>query len=67
MATLNVGADQSYTTVKEAIAAASAGDTIIIAKGDYSAEGAIYIDKTLTLQADGAEVMRVRVPEDSFL
>lgn len=58
MATLYVGSDQTYTTIKDALNVAADNDIIIINAGDYTAEGEIQINKALTVKAaDGAEVI----------
>ena len=52
MATLYVGTSEGYfSTITDAVAAANDGDTIIIATGDYTAEGEIQINKALTVKA----------------
>ena len=45
---LHVGSGHPYVTVKEAIAAAEQGDTVIVHAGTYK-EGNIIVDKTITL------------------
>lgn len=48
-----VGCD--YPSLKEAISFAVSGDTILIAPGTYTETGQIILDKSLTIQASGAE------------
>jgi pectin methylesterase-like acyl-CoA thioesterase len=48
-----VGAD--HTPIAAAVAAASAGDTVLICAGEYSIGTTIVVDKTLTLQGAGAQ------------
>lgn len=50
---LLVGEGHPFETIQDAIDAAGAGDTILVADGDY---GPITIDKSLTLLAIGDEV-----------
>ncbi|MBR7130438.1 MAG: hypothetical protein IKC82_00405, partial [Lentisphaeria bacterium] len=51
--TLYVGAG-NYTTIKEALSLANDGDTIIVNAGDYTDEGTITINKSITIQAANA-------------
>ena len=53
-ATITVPED--YPTIKEAINAASSGDTIVVQEGLY-AEGGIFVYKPLTLIADGKVIV----------
>ncbi len=46
--TLKVGKNEQFKTIKQAVAAAQRGDTILVEKGIYS-EGTIDIEKPLTL------------------
>ena len=58
MATIEVGTGKEFTSLQAAINAASDGDTIIVAAGDYTAEGEIQINNALTVKAaEGAEVI----------
>ena len=58
MATIEVGTGKDFTSLQAAINAASDGDTIIIAAGDYTAEGEIQINRALTVKAaEDAEVI----------
>lgn len=54
--TLHVGAGKSYTTIKKAIAASVAGDTVIVHKGIYK-EGTIIIDKPIYFLGEGRPVL----------
>lgn len=47
-AVLKVGKSEQYKTIKQAIAAAQSGDSILVQKGVYQ-EGTIDIEKSLTL------------------
>ncbi len=63
-ATINVPTEKA--TIQDAVDAASAGDTIIVASGTY--EECVTIDKTLNLTApDGATILCPAVPEDISL
>lgn len=55
-AELHVGPGRNYTSIKPAIAAASAGDTIHLHAGTYN-EGTILIDKPVTLAGDERPVI----------
>lgn len=50
-ATLNVGEGQTYTTLKAAVAAAAAGDTVLIKNGVYTIKNAdkVIVDKAITI------------------
>ncbi len=52
MATLTVGAGGAYTTIAAAVAAANAGDTILINKGTYVAND-VRLSKDITIKAAG--------------
>jgi nitrous oxidase accessory protein len=54
--TLRVGQSGSYKTIREAIAAAREGDTIIVGKGTYK-EGNILINKRIVLLGKGLPVL----------
>jgi nitrous oxidase accessory protein len=54
--TLSVGQSGSYKTIREAIAAAREGDTIIVGKGTYK-EGNILINKRIVLLGKGLPVL----------
>ncbi len=59
MATLYVGTSQSYQTVADAVAAAAAGDTVIIKGSEYTAtDERVTVNKSLTLKAEGDVTMR---------
>ena len=62
MATLYVGtSDGAYATISEAVAAASAGDTIIVRGSEYTqTTEKVSVNKSLTLKAEG------EVTVDSF-
>jgi len=47
---------QDYPTIKAAISAAAAGDTIVVSEGVY-ADGQINIGKSLTLEANGTVIV----------
>ena len=49
-ATLYVGAGQSYTTIQDAVNAASAGDVIIVKDGTYTEN--VNVNKQLTIQSE---------------
>jgi nitrous oxidase accessory protein len=53
---LRVGADAPLTTLRAALAAAAAGDTITVEPGTY-AEGNLVIDKPVTLNGIGRPVL----------
>ena len=52
MATLTVGAGKAYTTIGAAVAAAQAGDTIMINAGTYTAQD-LALTKNLTIESAG--------------
>ncbi len=52
MATLNVGANQQYSTISAAVAAAERGDVLAIQAGTYTNDFA-NINKSITLQGVG--------------
>jgi len=56
MAILNVGPGQTYSTINDAVIAASAGDTIDVQAGTYTNDF-LTIEKTLTLQGIGGQVI----------
>ena len=59
MATLYVGAEQTYKTIAEAVAAAAAGDTVIVKGSEYAlTDERVRVDKSLTLSAEGDVTMR---------
>ena len=54
-----MGAIQTYNTVAEAVAAASACDTVIIKGSEYTAtDERVTVNKSLTLKAEGDVTMR---------
>jgi len=55
-ATLEVCATCSHTTIAAALAAAEAGDTVLVHPGTYR-EGPLVIDKAITLQGEGWPVL----------
>ena len=59
MATLYVGSEQTYKTLAEAVAAASAGDTVIVKGSEYTlTDERVRVDKSLTLKAEGDVTLR---------
>lgn len=63
---LTVGATGDYQTIKDALEAASNGDTIRIEKGDYTAEGDIDVKKAVTIAgaAEGVIVHSFAINSD---
>jgi parallel beta-helix repeat protein len=55
--TLHVGSGQTYSTIQEAIVAASASDTVYVHSGTYSEN--IVINKTLILTGEGSSVTTI--------
>ncbi len=55
-ADLHVGEGRGHVTIREALAAAGAGDTITIHAGEYR-EGKLVIDKPLVIQGSGGPVL----------
>ncbi len=55
--TVDAGGVGDYTTIADAVAAATAGDTIIIKSGTYEVEdsGKIVVDKSLTIQGESKD------------
>jgi len=56
-AELHVGSGQTFSTIQSAVDAASEGDTIIVHAGSYTEN--VNINKRLTLQGEGADVVTV--------
>ncbi|RCU43086.1 nitrous oxide reductase family maturation protein NosD [Chryseobacterium lacus] len=54
--TLKVGKNEQYRTIKQAVAAAKSGDSILVEKGIYR-EGPIHLEKSLTLIGIGRPVI----------
>jgi hypothetical protein len=61
MATLTVGPGQQYTTIEDAVAVASPGDTVDVQAGIYTNDF-VSIFQNLTLQAIGGPVQMVDSP-----
>ncbi len=55
-AELHVGADQAFTTVAAAVAAANTGDTVTVHGGTYQ-DGNLLVDKSITLIGIGDPVL----------
>ena len=60
-ATITVGAPGDFATIGEAIAAAVAGDEILVAAGTYREQ--LFIDKDLTLTGAGAATTIIEAPD----
>lgn len=56
MATLNIGPGQQYSTIADAVNAASGGDTISVQAGTYK-EDSIQVGKSLEFEAAGGQVI----------
>src|SRR5690606_11837017 len=54
--TWHVGADGDFTTIAEAIAHSSAGDSIMVAAGIH--QGGFTVDKAVTIQGEPGAVIR---------
>src|SRR4051794_31191831 len=56
MSVLSVGSGQQFSTIAQAVAASSSGDTIDVAAGTYTNDFVVDSDKSLTLNAVGGVV-----------
>jgi hypothetical protein len=62
MAVLTVGPGQQFSTIADAVAASSPGDTVDVQVGTYTNDF-VYIGHSLTLQAAGGEVQMLATEE----
>ncbi len=63
MATLTVGANQAYTTIEAAVAASSAGDTVVVDAGTYTNDF-VSISHNLTLEAAAGATVDLVATQD---
>ena len=64
---VDINGGGQYTSISAAVSAATGGETIFIKNGDYTESATITLDKSLTIEGESQDGVKITGPSDDIL